>query len=419
MPEPTLPDQTPVVFTLAGGTDMMSAECKKIVEKAGYPADCFGSYDDVKGKIDEAKANVKKYEEDCRRGHKKIDPAKPSARDRFLANCQSGHLSQNAIFQQPGQRGNSCANIVPGAEGYHARLAPCMPMPGPSGAPGTPHTLVTAEENETTRQLVGDEQRPTPPKYLPMDHGKVAEGSERSVDTAMRAGLGPVGADSPRADLKQADKLADQRRDLREKHDAAPKRSEKRKELKAKIENLKQQEAALRSQAAASLQQQSAKELAGAKGASGSEPAGASDPKAQQALAKQAAECIETFRKNAMDAMRIKVKQDYSPPKLAKTTDTLKGNQKAASDAYDKALQNAKDAKPDKDTAQRELRKAAREKEEADKEVANIPCLAEQAQDIPDTLPLPPMQGRIPVRPPKPPKPVTNAKVPAPPRKSR
>jgi hypothetical protein len=404
--KPPIPlDQTPVVFTLAGSGEMMSEECKKIVEKAGYPADCFGSYDDVKGKIDEAKANVKKYEDEQTKKGEPIDPTKPSARDRFLANCQSGHLSQNAIFQQPGQRGNSCANISPGGAGYHTRLAPCMPMPGPSGAPGTPHTLVTAEENENTRKLMGNEARPVPPKYIPMDHEQVAAGAQGSAQTAVRAGLGSAGANAPQEDLAKADALAAERRELRKQHKAAPKRSDERKQLKAKMEALKQKEDGHRRTAAAALQQQSAKEIAAAKGATGSDPASAADGKANDDLAKKAAECIETFRKNAMDAMRSKVKQDYSGPNLKKTTQTLKKNQKAAHERYDKALANAQSAKPeDKDAAQRELRAAARAKEEADKEVANIPCLAKQAKEIPETRPMPPMSGRVPVLPPRPPK---------------
>ncbi len=126
---------------------MFSAECVKLLAKAGYSGDSFGSYSYVKGLIKDAKAAVAKYAETVAAG--KPNPSlKPSAFETYLAGCQAGHLVQNAVFQT--ERGNPCSN-VPGMPGFDESQCPCMPQAGAATAPGGEHNLATLHEQASAR----------------------------------------------------------------------------------------------------------------------------------------------------------------------------------------------------------------------------------------------------------------------------
>jgi hypothetical protein len=148
MPSATkAPVQTPCSFLNKGAAAMFSAECAKLLAKAGYSPDSFGSYSYVKGLIKDAKAAVAKYAATAVPG--KANPgAKPTAFEAYLAGCQAGHLVQNAVFQT--DRGNPCSN-VPGMPGFDESQCPCMPQAGAATAPGGEHNLATLHEQASAR----------------------------------------------------------------------------------------------------------------------------------------------------------------------------------------------------------------------------------------------------------------------------
>src|SRR5215469_11881541 len=131
---PTPPAQTPVNFLRGGAADMFSAECKAALLKAGYDPAWFGSYNYVGNKIKAAKDKVAKYDDAVKKGRKRLPP-KPTDADRYLATCQSGHLTQNGVFQEPGGRGDPCSNLE-SAPGHSTNDYPCMPQAGHAAQDG-------------------------------------------------------------------------------------------------------------------------------------------------------------------------------------------------------------------------------------------------------------------------------------------
>src|SRR5262249_51385886 len=116
---PTPPPHCPVNFLKGGGNATFSANCIALLAEMHYEPSDFGSYDDVKKKCGAARKVVQRYEE----GKKGARP--PTERERWLAECQAGHLGQNACRQRG--RGDACTNLV---DGYDSNLALCMPQHG-------------------------------------------------------------------------------------------------------------------------------------------------------------------------------------------------------------------------------------------------------------------------------------------------
>jgi hypothetical protein len=148
---PALPDQTPVSFLRGGAADMFSAQCKALLAQAGYDPGTFGSYDHTAKQIREAREQCRKYDVAVAAGQ--APPvAQPTPQQRYLGGsppdyrdgCQSGHLTQNAVYQD--ERGNPCSNVAPG----HAdNLFPCMPQRGHAMQPGGEHQLATIDEQNS------------------------------------------------------------------------------------------------------------------------------------------------------------------------------------------------------------------------------------------------------------------------------
>jgi len=125
---------------------MFSAQCVAALLEAGYKPEWFGSYNHVAKQIQAAKKKCQAYDDAVKKGRKN-KPPKPSSDDRYLASCQSGHLSQNACFQQPGARGDPCKNTV---DGHHDAHYPCMPQAGHAMQPGGEHNLATLHEQASS-----------------------------------------------------------------------------------------------------------------------------------------------------------------------------------------------------------------------------------------------------------------------------
>jgi hypothetical protein len=137
----------PVNFLRGGAADMFSEQCKALLAKAGYDPKWFGSYSHTGKQIKAAKDKVKKYDDAVKKGRKRLPP-KPSDADRYLAECQSGHLTQNAVFQEPGGRGDPCNNLD-SAPGHSTNDFPCMPQAGHASQPGGEHQRATLHEKDS------------------------------------------------------------------------------------------------------------------------------------------------------------------------------------------------------------------------------------------------------------------------------
>lgn len=136
---PTPPAQTPVVFVKAGDTNVwFSPDCVKALQEAGLRPEWMGSYDHVAKLNAAARKKVKDWKEGV------PGATEPTAEDKYLAHCQSGHLEQNALHQ--GSRDDPCSNVSPG---YDMGAAPCMPQWGHAQQKGGEHYLVSRHEESS------------------------------------------------------------------------------------------------------------------------------------------------------------------------------------------------------------------------------------------------------------------------------
>jgi hypothetical protein len=248
------PVQTPIVVVKAGGGATFSAECVAALLQAGYDPDWFGSYDHVYGKIKQAQARVADHDAWEKRGKTDPQPKEPlKPGDRYLANCQSGHISQDATHRAKGGRNNPCANYQ---YGYDTDKAPCMPQTaGPWDPPGSEH-------NVASRHEVACALRPPGPNK-PYDPAQREEDEKKRLDLVVN----------------------DRRPPEREPLTAKPS-----------------------STAATSIPAGGgAASSSGAPDPKGTE---SSSPQEQKKQAEKAVECINEFKKAAMAAMRSQVTQD-------------------------------------------------------------------------------------------------------------
>ncbi|HJL19802.1 MAG TPA: hypothetical protein RMH99_29330 [Sandaracinaceae bacterium LLY-WYZ-13_1] len=156
---------TPINMVKGGNSLFFSAKCVALLAQCGYSPDDFGTYDQVQKRCATARDKCELYDAQVRARQQaiaggaseseapEVTAPEPSDHERFLADCQSGHLAQDASMRNsrddddnPG-RGNPCANDGR-VDGYETRLAPCMPHQGAADEPGTQHHLVSVMEND-------------------------------------------------------------------------------------------------------------------------------------------------------------------------------------------------------------------------------------------------------------------------------
>ena len=147
---PAVPDQTPVVFVLAGMSVSWDDACKQALTRCGVNPENFGSYSD--------RAKDEKAARDrLGSGYKGEKALKDHGAVEWCeANSQSGHVMQNAFLQ--GKRDDPCSNVRPqggdgGGYGYDMRRALCMDHFGGSTIAGTPHYEITQGEADFARSL--------------------------------------------------------------------------------------------------------------------------------------------------------------------------------------------------------------------------------------------------------------------------
>lgn len=151
----TPPVQTPCVFIKAGGGAKFSEDCENALLACGYDPDSFGSYKHVQNQIKAAQERVAAYEAAVAAGRDAGPPPLPS--DYHMANCQAGHLSQDATHRAAGSRGQNCGNLN---TGYDTNAAPCMPQSAGAQTPGSEHNA--ASRHEMASAVAGRAAPPNP-----------------------------------------------------------------------------------------------------------------------------------------------------------------------------------------------------------------------------------------------------------------
>ncbi len=257
---PTPAPHVPVNYLKAGGAGMFSARCVELLAKAGYTPEMFGTYDHVAKLNRAARDNVAAHDAWVAGGRQGPEPA-CTDQDRFLAGCQSGHLTQNACFQTG--RDDPCSNVGTPPIPYDCGMAPCMPQWGGASQHGSDHYLVSRHE-ETSGAAAGPRGAPYPGSQI----------DAHSDDRARQLMQSHSSANASQAQLNQIRMGSDRRT-----------------------------QATATAAEARDARHASATEItAGA--AQGQTPSSPSTPGLTEAEANELAECINNFRKAAMAEMR-------------------------------------------------------------------------------------------------------------------
>jgi hypothetical protein len=333
--------QTPMVLVQGGEATWLDKACERALIRAGYDPTAFGSYAHVKGKIDAAKDKCDKW--DAMSPSEKRSSTPPTDADRFLSQCQSGHITQDAVFRKPGGRNSPCDNH-PGAAGNVTGLAPCMPHFGMSNRVGSTHQRITI--NEPGAAATSGKPGEVLPAGTPMSPKMVQNAAGQTIDIALK-GARPNG---PTADagplLDKAEKLKDQRGTL----------------SGARADDLKERERGTRQAGSTAAQQASAASLQETARVDGKKVTAPADGRPRDAAEEKAKECIEAFRKAGLDDMRKQVVKENST-----------ANKQAAKSKAEKAAKGAADKKAAAEKRQKDADKlAAKKQAEADKARADL-----------------------------------------------
>lgn len=149
------PVQTPCTFVKGGGAAKFSEDCENALLACGYDPDAFGSYSHTQNQIKAARARVDAYNAAVAEGRDAGPPPLPS--DYHMANCEAGHVSQDATHRAAGSRNDICGNLY---DGYDTNLAPCMPQSRSASTPGSEHNA--ASRHEMASAVAGRAAPPNP-----------------------------------------------------------------------------------------------------------------------------------------------------------------------------------------------------------------------------------------------------------------
>ncbi|RZO66319.1 MAG: hypothetical protein EVA89_00460 [Sandaracinaceae bacterium] len=377
---------TPVNFLKAGGMGGFSAKCIQLLAECGYHPDDFGNHAYVQDRLKQARQKRKEYLEQCKQDGVRPSPNGPDPHTAFLARCQSGHLTQDALMRGKGSRGDCCANhSPPGSDtrGYHTDAAPCMPMAtyGPTGQKsiGSDHWAVGRNESA---QHAG-----TTPASSGLSSGSPVSSTQLGAMSQENTAI--VTPNPPRSSHPT--------------HDAALKSAKWDKNKQAQAAQRKGG-IALRKQArsAALVEDAAAAEAGEAQGAAGDSAAFDGNT---------AAECIEAFRSAAMEKMQQDAVTNYG-----ENYESARDEAQAAKAQADQALADAEAARPKADIEQArrdavssdppdwdayraanaelgERRGLERNAARADQEVRNVDCLHAQARSLAGQPPPPPNES--------------------------
>ncbi len=336
--------QTAIILADKGEYARFSDECVALLIDVGHnPAD-FGSYAYVSKRIQAAKDRVKAWEE------KAPGALAPNAHDLWLAECEAGHLHQNAIYQE--KRGDDCSNTGEGL--YDMEMAPCMPQWGKSTDPCTEHFHVTHKERKAAKERKKSAEVPG-----------VYAGKLVAEDAAQRV-------------KEIGDENADKQKDNRKvKRSQTIKRKEREAQERGDIGRQKKEDAAAALRKAKKAQERRAKKP--------------KKPKKGGVTGDTWADCINNWHKKAFKEMRQKILREAKENRnkandLAKKGEPEKSRKRAekAKKALSKHKRDnpgKKEDLPPKQLQDREdLEREARKAERAHHKAKNPGCLADKAE---------------------------------------
>lgn len=144
---PPAPTPPPHVFTLylkSGGSAFFSAKCQALLIKAALNPDNCGSYKFVADINADARKKCNAWDAASPAQRAANNIPQPTPQERFLADCESGHVIRDSNFRTQGGRGDVCESVV---DGFESNLAPCVPHQGRAADPATVHGVHTLNEN--------------------------------------------------------------------------------------------------------------------------------------------------------------------------------------------------------------------------------------------------------------------------------
>lgn len=189
---PTPAPHTFVLYLLSGGSAFFSVRCQEELIKASMNPDWCGSYSYVADLNKNARQKCAAWDEAAAAGRPGRGPngdalPQPTPADRYLSQCQSGHLLRDSNFRESGKgaRDNPCRTIVPG---FETDNAPCVPQQGQAKVKGTEHNAHTLLENQASAaQRAQNESGGTiPPKGDPRNPGGPYPPDTRRADEDAR-----------------------------------------------------------------------------------------------------------------------------------------------------------------------------------------------------------------------------------------
>ena len=146
------PGQTPVLAAKGGGGDLFSAACAKLLRRVGFEPDDFGTHSYQAKRLGAIRKDHGLGQDGEPIPGKAQPKGPPTPRDKMLASCQAGHMVQNAVFAEGGERAanDPCGVPPPPPEGpglCDGELLPCIPLSGNAvGNPGIMHRVGTSVE---------------------------------------------------------------------------------------------------------------------------------------------------------------------------------------------------------------------------------------------------------------------------------
>ena len=145
------PGQTPVNAVKAGGAGLFSAKCAKLLRRVGLDPDDFGTHTNVAERLGQVRKNHG-LDQNGEPDPENPKPGDAPARAKMLAASQAGHMVQNAVLQEAGERAanDPCGVPPPPPAGpglSDGSMLPCMPLSGNAvGTSGIMHRVGTSGE---------------------------------------------------------------------------------------------------------------------------------------------------------------------------------------------------------------------------------------------------------------------------------
>jgi hypothetical protein len=185
----TAPTPPPHVFTLylnSGGSAFFSKKCQALLIKAALNPDNCGSYSFVAKTNADARKKCEAWDSASPADRAANNIPQPTPQERYLSDCESGHLIRDSNFRTEGGRGEVCESVV---DGFESNLAPCVPHQGRAADPATVHGVHTLNENSHSanqRARNGTDVTPGSVNGIPNTPGGAYPPEQRRADEDAR-----------------------------------------------------------------------------------------------------------------------------------------------------------------------------------------------------------------------------------------